>query len=121
MNRVFILVIFFLSSCVLLKHKNNRKYIHIVTKDYNLSHSYDSSKFVLKKFDKSMINENSFLENGKHVFATICTEDLIHFNDIKDTVIFYFWDQFCPNMKIKVRILDFLVHTGSKIDRKSVV
>jgi hypothetical protein len=90
MNKIFILLFFFLSSCVLLKHKNNRKYIHFVKTDYNIDQSFDSSKFVLKKFDKSMIKENSFLENGKHVFATICTEDLIHFNDNKDTVFFIF-------------------------------
>ena len=115
MNKIFILLFFFLSSCVLLKHKNNRKYIHFVKTDYNIDQSFDSSKFVLKKFDKSMIKENSILENGKHVFATICTEDLIHFNDNKDTVFFYFWYQFCPSMKMKVRTLDSLVRTGSKI------
>jgi hypothetical protein len=102
MNKIFILLFFLLSSCVLLKHKNNRKYIHFVKTDYNIDQSYDSSKFVLKKFDKSMIKETSFLENGKHVFTTICTDDLIYFNDTKDTVIFNFWYQFCPSMKMKV-------------------
>lgn len=115
MNKIFILLFLFLSSCVLLKHKNNRKYLHFIKTDYNLAHSYDSSKFVVKKFDKRMIAENSFLENGKHVFATISTEDLIHFNDTKDTVFFYFWFQSCPNMKVKVRTLDSLVRTGKKI------